>query len=84
MVLWWIANAVFVLVIIPVVVLLLHRLRRAVKEIHHYSVDALEHGVLTIAELDAVDDLVETRDRIGVLKGQVAAYGGSVARILNA
>jgi hypothetical protein len=82
-VLWWIANALLLLVVIPVVVLLLHRLRRPVIEIRRYAEDALEHGVLAIAELDAVDDLVETRERIAVLRTQVAAYGGSVARLLS-
>jgi hypothetical protein len=82
-VLWWIANALLLLVVIPAVVLLLHRLRRPVIEIRRYAEDALEHGVLAIAELDAVDDLVETRERIAVLRTQVAAYGGSVARLLS-
>lgn len=83
MTLWWIGNAVFVLVVIPLVVLLLHRLRKPVLEIRRYAEDALEHGVEAIAALDAVDELVETRERIGMLKDQVSAYGGSVARILG-
>lgn len=83
MTLWWIGNAVFLLVVIPLVVLLLHRLRRPVIEIRNYAEDALEHGVLAIAALDAVDDLVETRDRISLLKEQVASYGGTVARLLG-
>jgi hypothetical protein len=82
-VLWWIANALLLLVIIPAVVLLLHRLHRPVVEIRRYAEDALEHGVLAIAELDAVDDLVETRERIALLRTQVTAYGGSVARLLS-
>lgn len=83
MTLWWIGNVVFVLVVIPLVVLLLHRLRKPVIEIRDYAEDALEHGVSAIAALDAVDELVETRDRINLLKNQVATYGGSVAKILG-
>lgn len=83
MVLWWIANLLLLLVVIPLVVVLLHRLRRPVLEIRRYAEDALEHGVLAIAELDAVDELVETRERIALLRTQVAAYGGSVARLLS-
>jgi hypothetical protein len=83
MILWWIGNIVFVAVIIPVVVLLLHRLREPVKEIRAYAEDALEHGVLAIAHLDAVDELLVTRDRVKVLKDQVAGYGATVARILG-
>lgn len=84
MTLWWIGNAVFLLVVIPVVVLLLHHLRAPVIEIQRYADDALEHGVLAIANLDAVDELVETRDRVALLKTQLAAYVGSVGRILGA
>lgn len=83
MILWWIGNALFLLVVIPLVVYLLHRLHRPVREIRKYADDTLEHGVLAIAALDAVDDLVETRDRIATLKQQVSAYGGSVAKILQ-
>lgn len=83
MVLWWIANAVFVLVIIPFVAILLYRLREPVFEIRDYAADVLEHGVLAIKELDAVDELVETRDRVAVVKEQLAAYVGHVAKILS-
>lgn len=83
MTLWWIANGLLLLVIIPVVVLLLHRLRQPVLEIRAYADDVLEHGVQALANLDAVDELVETRERVGVLKEQVITYGGSVARILG-
>lgn len=80
---WWIGNAILALVIIPVVVLLLHRLHRQAAEIRAYADDTLEHGVLAIAELDAVDELVETRDRVATLKDQAVTYGGAVARILG-
>lgn len=83
MTLWWIANVLLLLVVIPVVAFLLHKLREPVLEIKAYADDILEHGVGTIAELDAVDELVETRQRVGVLKDQVITYGRAVARILG-
>lgn len=83
MTLWWIGNLVFLLVVIPAVLLLLHRLREPVIEIRRYADDALDHGVRAIAHLDAVDELVETRDRVKVLREQVTTYGGTVARILG-
>lgn len=83
MTLWWIANALLLLVVIPVVAFLLHKLREPVREIKAYADDILEHGVGAIAELDAVDELVETRQRVGVLKEQVITYGRAVARILG-
>lgn len=83
MLIWWIANALLLLVIIPVVAVLLHKLREPVREIEAYAEDVLEHGVGALAELDAVDELVETRERVGVLKEQVITYGRAVARILG-
>ncbi len=82
MTLWWIGNAVFVLVIIPVVVLLLRALREPVIEIERYAADALEHGVLAIAELDAVDDLQVTRERVRELRDQLVRYGDALDEIL--
>lgn len=83
MTLWWIANVLLLLVVIPVVVLLLHKLREPVREIEAYADDILAHGVGALGELDAVDELVETRERVGVLKDQVITYGRAVARILG-
>lgn len=80
--LWWLANGVFLLVVIPAVVLLLHRLREPVIEIRRYVDDVLEHGQLLTASMDAVDELAETRDRIRTLKEQVGTYGRSLESIL--
>lgn len=75
MVWWWIGNAVFLLVVIPLVVILLNNLRRPVTEIRDYLDDILEHGVLAIAALDAVEDLLETRDHVKDVKAGVLRYG---------
>lgn len=82
MVLWWLANALLLLVVIPFVAILLYRLRQPVFEIRDYAADVLEHGVLAIKELDAVDELVETREQVAVVKEQLAAYVGHVSKIL--
>lgn len=82
MTLWWIGNIVFLFVVIPLVVFLLHKLREPVIEIRSYAADALEHGVLAIAALDATEELLTTRERVATLKGQLAAYGGVVDELL--
>lgn len=82
MTLWWIGNAVFVLVIIPVVVVLLRRLREPVIEIDKSVSDALDHGVQAIAALDVIDELGTTRERIGEVKTQLTRYGDALDRIL--
>lgn len=60
MVLWWIGNILLLVVVAPVVVMLLRRVLTPVQEINEYVADVLEHGVLAIANLDAIDDLEET------------------------
>lgn len=82
MILWWIGNIVFLFVVIPVVVLLLRSLREPIIEIERYAADALEHGVLAIAALDAVDDLETTRQHASTLKNQMQQYGRALDRIL--
>lgn len=82
MVWWWIGNAVFLLVVIPLVVILLNSLRRPVTEIRDYIDDTLEHGVLAIAALDAVEDLLETRDRVKDVKADVLRYGDALDRLI--
>lgn len=82
MTLWWIGNIVFLFVIIPVVVLLLRGLREPVLEIDRYASDALEHGVLAIAALDAVDELATTRQYAGEVKEQLVEYGACLDEIL--
>lgn len=82
MTLWWIGNAVFLFVIIPVVILLLNRVMRPVVEIGKYADDVLEHGVILIASLDATDELVKTRDLVKKVGAGVGRYGAALDRIL--
>lgn len=75
MVWWWIGNAVFLLVVIPVVVLMLQRLIRPTREIRRYADDVLEHGLEAVAALDAVDDLVTTKDLVADTRAGLERYG---------
>lgn len=79
---WWIGNAVFLLVIIPVVVALLQRLWRVVSEIKQYADDALEHGQLLVAAMDHLEGLITTRDAIGRVRNGVERYGAALDDIL--
>lgn len=82
MIWWWIGNAVFLLVVIPAVLFLLDKLRRPVTEIRDYVDDTLEHGVLAISALDAVEDLTETGDQVKELKAGVVRYGRALDDLL--
>lgn len=83
MTLWWIGNILLVVVVFPVVVLLLRDVLTATKEIHAYAADALEHGVLAIAQLDALDDLDTTAEAAERLDASVQDYIGALQQLTN-
>lgn len=81
MVLWWIANAVLILVVAPVVLKLANNLLRPAIEIRRYANDILEHGVNVTGELDAVPKLEQTRQLSEVARDAVARYKGALQRL---
>lgn len=84
MVLWWIGNAVLLLVVVPVLVALLNRLLAAVERIRGAADDILAGGVALTGELDDVPELLATTDQVidEVAVGAVR-YAGSVAKLLG-
>jgi hypothetical protein len=84
MVLWWIGNAVLLLVILPVVIFLLNRVLAAVERIRHATDDILSGGVALVGELSDVPGALATTDETirGVSVGAVR-YAGSVAKLLG-
>ena len=82
MVLWWIGNAVLILVIAPVVVKLANNLLRPAIEIRRYANDILEHGVNVTGELDAVPMLEQTPHLSEVARDGVLRYKGALQRLL--
>lgn len=81
MALWWLGNAIFVLVIIPVVIVLLNNLIEPIIEIRRYGDDVLEHGVLLIAAMDNIDALEETRANAAEVKDGVRAYTAALSQL---
>lgn len=73
-VLWWIGNAVLLLVVAPVVVALANRVIRAGIEINAYADDILVHGVGLAGNLDPVPALLETRELVDVATGHAVRY----------
>jgi hypothetical protein len=82
--LWWIGNALLLLVVVPVLVALLNRVLAALERIRGAADEILAGGVALIGELDEVPDLLATTDRTinDVLVGAVR-YAGSVAKLLG-
>ena len=84
MVLWWIGNAVLLLVVLPVVIYLLNRVLAAVERIRHATDAVLSGGVALIGELTDVPEALATTDAVirDVSIGAVR-YAGSVAKLLG-
>jgi hypothetical protein len=84
MVLWWIGNAILLLVVVPVLVALLNRVLAALERIRGAADDILTGGVALIGELDEVPKLLATTDTtIEAVSVGAVRYAGSVAKLLG-
>lgn len=83
MALWWIGNAILLLVVVPVLVALLNRVLAALERIRGAADDILAGGVTLTEELDEVPELLATTDRtIHDVSTGAVRYAGSVAKLL--
>jgi hypothetical protein len=83
MTVWWIGNAVLLLVVVPIVVYLLHGVLSAAR-----SIVPSVRQIATVAEagskdLDATALLLTTQDQVAQTLALVANYGGSLDVILD-
>jgi len=83
MTLWWIGNAVLLLVVLPVVVYLLRGVLEAAT-----SIVPTVQGIASMAaagskDLDATALLLTTRDQIEQTVAGLADYGGSLDVVLD-
>ncbi|MDX6392677.1 MAG: hypothetical protein QOJ73_3740 [Streptosporangiaceae bacterium] len=84
MVLWWIGNAVLLLVVLPVVIFLLNRVLAALERIRGATDEILTGGVALIGELNGVPDaLAKTDTTINEVAVGAVRYAGSVAKLLG-
>ncbi len=84
MVLWWIGNAVLLLVVLPVVIFLLNRVLAAVERIRAATDEILAGGVELVGELKVVPDGLATTDStVHEVSVGAVRYAGSVAKLLG-
>ena len=84
MVLWWIGNAILLLVVVPVLVALLNRVLAALERIRGASDNILVGGVALIGELNEVPTLLAKTDTtIREVSVGAVRYAGSVAKLLG-
>jgi hypothetical protein len=83
MTLWWIGNAILLLVVVPVLVALLNRVLAALERIRGATDDILAGGVALTGELDDVPEMLAVTDRtIREVAVGATRYAGSVAKLL--
>ena len=83
MTLWWIGNAVLLLVVVPVLVALLNRVLAALERIRAATDDILDGGVALTGALDDVPEMLAVTDgTIGDVALGATRYAGSVAKLL--
>ena len=79
---WWVGNAIFIVIVIPIVVVLLQRLAGSVSDIGKH-VDTIHDqvGGIVVA-VDDVKQLGPTRDRVNRVCAGLTRYVQAVARAL--
>ncbi len=80
--LWWIANAIILLAVVPLVLLLANRVIRPALEIQEYADDVLEHGVKLTGHLDPVPALIDTDNLITGVTGEAVRYVTALRRMV--
>jgi hypothetical protein len=84
MVLWWIGNAILLVVVLPVVIFLLNRVLAALERIRAATDDILAGGVELVGELSGVPDgLAITDSTVKQVSVGAVRYAGSVAKLLG-
>ena len=84
MVLWWIGDAILLVVILPVVIFLLNRVLAALERIRGATDNILAGGVALVGELDGVPAaLATTDDTVKEVANGAVRYAGSVAKLLG-
>ena len=82
--LWWIGNALLLLVVVPVLVALLNRVLAALERIRGAADDILAGGGALAGELEGVPEALAQTDRtVHDVATGAARYGGSVAKLLG-
>ena len=74
MILWWIGNILFVLVIIPLVIWILQRVLEPAAQIEYYADDILDSGSQFPVHLQALRELGRTRELARQVNVQLERY----------
>ena len=80
--LWWVANVIFFLVFVPLVLTLINRVLTPILEIRRHTRDILANVVTLTGELDDVpEQLVVTDEVVKQVAAGALRYSGSLGKI---
>ena len=82
MALWWIANVIALVVVIPLVIYLANKLIREAIASKRYADEILVHGVGIAGNLDPVPALAKTAQLSAQTKSGAVAYVPALHRLL--
>lgn len=83
MTLWWIGNAVLLLVVAPAVIVLLVGLLKQVNRLNRLGDRVLDQGVAVTSNLDALPRLLETQQLATAANGLVGRYGTALLGVVE-
>lgn len=81
MILWWVGNIVLIAVVVPVVVILLKGVLEAGQAIRKAFADIIPTAGAIVNDLNAIPQLLETKQHVNTVVGGLAVYGGVLAEI---
>jgi hypothetical protein len=79
--LWWTGNAIFIVVVIPVVVILLHRLTRSAADVEKRVNTVHDQAGGIAVAVDDVKQLIPVRDAVKKAAAGLTRYVKAVSRI---
>ncbi|MGH3897924.1 MAG: hypothetical protein ACRDTA_06630 [Pseudonocardiaceae bacterium] len=82
MVLWWIGNALFLVLVIPVVVVLLQRLKTSAVDVGKCIDTVHDQAGGIVVAVDDVKALIPTRDAVKRVGAGLTRYVKAVDRLL--
>lgn len=79
MTLWWIANAIFLLVIVPVVIAILVQVLTPIFQIRQYAEEITEYGAQFPGHLDDIaSELVQTQQLVKTAAPEIVRYARAI------
>lgn len=78
----WIANAVLLVVVTPLLLLFAGRVVRRLRAIAKLADTTLQHGLALSGRLEAVPVLLETKELTGTARQLTVRYGTALAALL--